>query len=188
MGVEESCNKKVAECVAKNDFSALKHVIVLKAPQDSGKTTILKMVIEKLFARNPSSWIGRGLARNNRFDRKRVTNYAAANRLSAEYSGVFELNGVVVAISTVGDFTQYIVGNFELFATAKAVIAVTAVREGNIAEMAYESFKSILRFKETEIGLSEKYDGARWIEAEQMVADKVIEAIDKLVTAEVGMT
>lgn len=145
------------------------------------------MVIEKLFDRNPSSWIGRGLAQNNTFDRKRVTNYAAANRLSAEYSGVFDLNGVVVAISTVGDFTQYIVGNFKLFATAKAGIAVTAVREGDVAETAYESFKGLLRFKETEISLSGKFDGARWIKEEQMFADKVIEAIDKLVTAKVGL-
>ena len=178
---EEACNKKVAECVEKNDFSMLKNVVVLKAPENSGKTTILKMVIEILYDRNPASWEGRGLARGNQFNRLRVTNYAEANRLSAEYSGIFDMNGVVVVVSTAGDFTQYIVGNFELFASANAVIGVTAVREGNIAEVAYTKFKSDLRFEETEIILSEKYDGKRWTNEEQKVAHKIVEAIDALI-------
>ena len=174
---------KVLKCIAQYDFARLKNIIALKAPQDSGKTTILKMVMHKLYERDPKSWIGRCTSRGNQFDINRVTNYAAANRVTAEYSGVFRCHDVVVAISTVGDFTQYIVGNFELFAKAKAVIGVMAVREGNIAEFAYGLFKEKLKFKEEGIEIPDnKYNDARWTTAEADAAEDIVMKIDRLVT------
>lgn len=177
------CEAKVLKCMAQRDFTRLKNVIAIKAPQDSGKTTILKMVIRKLYERDPKSWIGRCMSRGNQFDIKRVTNYTAANRITAEYSGVFSCNGVIVAVSTVGDFTQYIVGNFELFAKAKSVIGVMAVREGNIAEFAYNLFKSELNFNEEVVKIPDKkYNDAKWTKAEEAAAEKIVQTIDMLVT------
>lgn len=177
---------KVLKCIAQQDFTRLKNIIVIKAPQDSGKTTILKMVIHKLYERDPKSWIGRckSRPRDNQYDIKRVTNYAAANCESAEYSGVFSCHGVVIAVSTVGDFTQYIVRDFELFAKAEAVIGVMAVREGNIAEFAYNLFRSKLNFNEEVIKIPEKkYNDAKWTKAEDDAAEQVVQIIDMLVEA-----
>ena len=173
---------KVLKCIAQQDFTRLKNIIVIKAPQDSGKTTILKMVIHKLYERDPKSWMGRCKARGNQFDIKRVTNYTAANCESAEYSGVFSCHGVVIAVSTVGDFTQYIVRNFELFAKAEAVIGVMAVREGNIAEFSYDLFKRKLNFNEEVIKIPEKkYNDAKWTKAEEDAAESIVTKIDELV-------
>ena len=177
----ENCKEKVQSCVKTGGFSKLRHVLALKAPQDSGKTTILKMVIEKLYDRDPKTWMGTGQKRFKKFDRSRVTNYSVANAVSGEYCGVFSIDGVLVVVSTVGDYTNYIVGNFKVFASAKAVIGVTAVREGNIAEVAYDVFCAELGFEATVIQLSGRYCGSKFEKEERIEADRIVERILALV-------
>lgn len=185
---EESRKKKVAECVEKNDFSELKDVVVLKAPKDSGKTTILKMVIELLYDRFPGSWRGRDGTRRQSFDRERVVNYSLANLLSAEYSGVFSINGVIVVVATAGDFTKYVVGNFSLFAKARAVIGVTAIQQGNIAEVVYEEIKAKLDFEEVVVSLSKRYVGSECTGEERKVAVKIVSTIVDILKCYSGVT
>ena len=85
----------------------LKHVIVLKGCNNDGKTSVLKLLIDELYRRNPQGW-----AETSSFNPIRV-DVTKTN----EYHAVFNYHGVRIEIRTAGDTKNVIVDNFEWFDT-----------------------------------------------------------------------
>ena len=57
------------------------------------------------------------------------------------------------------------------------MIGVTAIQQGNIAEVAYEEIKAKLDFEEVVVSLPKRYVGAECTDEERKVAVKIVSTI-----------
>ena len=155
----------------------LKHVIVLKGYNNAGKTSVLKLLIEELYRRNPQ-----GCAEQSSFNpiRVDVTN-------TREYHAVFNYRGGRIEIRTAGDTKDIIVKTFECFDKHQVEIGITAVRvhqEGKadvVAEHVYAEIDSIRQFRSHEISIVGRKLRTR--ETEMAVVEEIIAVLDEIIIA-----
>lgn len=176
-----SCEKQVDAAFASNELAAIRNAFVVSAPNGFGKSSVLKLVIGMLHDRDPLSW--RGSMSGKMYNPRKVV-----ITVSGDYSAVFDINGVVVAISSRGDAVKYVVQNFHFFGRIKAEVVVTAVRSANddgsvsTMEHAYSRIQTQCGFESQTISFGKKrlVDDAA---AEEEFARNIVKMIDDAVTS-----
>ena len=177
----DSCEKQVGAAFAANELGAIRKAFVVSAPNGFGKSSVLKLVIGMLHDRDPLSW--RGSMSGKMYNPRKVV-----ITVSGDYSAVFDINGVVVAISSRGDAVKYVVQNFHFFGRVKAQIVVTAVRSANddgsvsTMEHACSQIQALCGFDSQTISLGKKplvNDSA----TEEELARKIVRMIDEAVAS-----
>ena len=177
----DSCEKQVDAAFAANELAAIRKAFVVSAPKGFGKSSVVKLVIGMLHDRTPLSW--RGSMSGKVYNPRRVV-----ITVSGDYSAVFDINGVIVAISSRGDAVKYVVQNFHFFGRVKAQVVVTAVRSANedgsqsTMEHAYSQIRAQCGFESQTISVGKKplVEDAT---AEEELARNIVKMIDDAVTS-----
>lgn len=176
-----SCEKQVDVAFASNELATIRNAFVVSAPNGFGKSSVVKLVIGMLHDRAPLSW--RGSMSGKVYNPRRVV-----ITVSGDYSAVFDINGVIVAISSRGDAVKYVVQNFHFFGRVKAQVVVTAVRsakeDGSVSTMehAYSQIQAQCGFESQAISLGKKplVDDTA---TEEKLARKIVRTIDDAVAS-----
>lgn len=177
----DSCEKQVGAAFAANELAAIRKAFVVSAPNGFGKSSVVKLVIGMLHDRDPLSW--RGSMSGKVYNPQRVV-----TTVSGDYSAVFDINGVIVAISSRGDAVKYVVQNFHFFGRVKAQVVVTAVRSANddgsvsTMEHAYSRIQSQCGFESQTISLG-KTSLVNDTSAEEELAKNIVGMIDDAVAS-----
>ena len=177
----DSCEKQVDVAFAANELAAIRNAFVVSAPNGFGKSSVVELVIGMLHDRDPLSW--RGSMSGKVYNPQRVV-----TTVSGDYSAVFDINGVMVAISSRGDAVKYVVQNFHFFGRVKAQVVVTAVRSANddgsvsTMEHAYSRIQSQCGFESQTISLG-KTSLVNDTSAEEELAKNIVGMIDDAVAS-----
>ena len=108
--------------------------------------------------------------------------------VSGDYSAVFDINGVIVAISSRGDAVKYVVQNFHFFGRVKAQVVVTAVRSAkedgseSTMEHAYSQIQTQCGYDSQTISLG-KTPLVDDTATEEELARKIVRTIDDAVAS-----
>ena len=141
--------EKITREIVKTEYKSLKRVITLRAPNGYGKTTTIKRLCKELYEEDPMAWCGR-------------RNPTATTIGTGEISTVFTIEGLRIAIFSVGDTSQAMLEHFKFCAKTNVDILILAVRSSSegrefFAERAFAQIKSIIAFQEEQVVLKKRW-------------------------------
>ena len=143
--------EKITHEIVKTEYISLKRVITLRSPNGYGKTTTIKRLCKELYEENPMTW--------NSCGRR---NPMAVTLEAGEISAVFTIEGLRIAIFSVGDTSRAMMEHFTFCARMNVDILILAVRSSSegrefFAERAFAQIKSIIEFQEEQVVMRERW-------------------------------